>query len=264
VSVVLFSEDVYVVESMTDDREALLTSVNHMHFPQMWTMTGEGVSAALNLIKQGGRAGVPGVVFVVTDGKPTTYPPMNAAAKQAKDDGIRLHMVGVGGGMGPAVWEDMHRWAAAPSEMNVIHVGEYGDFTDAIGQMVSNLCPVVECRETFEKDDESDYIGCQSETVSGLTCQKWTAQTPHQHWFVPSWRMWTGEPYWPTVGDFNYCRNPHFGHPWNDWKLGYHGQGMWDWQWNGDGGIWCHTTDPATRWQYCDPRNVSTLPGQMY
>jgi len=270
-SVVLFSEDVYVVESMTDNRQTLLDRVDGMHFPARWTMTGEGVGAALNLIKTGGRAGVPGIVFVVTDGKPTVQQPMIAAAQQAKDDGIRLHMVGVGGNMGPDVWADMHKWAAAPSEMNVIHVSDYGAFTDVIGQMISNLCPVVECRETFELDDESDYIGCQSETVSGLACQKWTDQTPHRHWFSPHWRLWSGEPYWPTLGDFAYCRNPHFGHPWHDWKLGYNGPGEWDYRWShpnyypGEGGgIWCHTTDPDVRWQYCDPRNVSTLPGQMY
>ena len=52
-------------------------------------------------------------------------------------------------------------------------------------------------------------------TVSGKRCQKWNEQTPHKH----------DQPAW----DHNYCRNPD----------------------SEDGGVWCYTEDPGTRWEYC-------------
>ena len=61
----------------------------------------------------------------------------------------------------------------------------------------------------------SDYIGTESKTVSGKSCQMWNEQTPHKHSR-------------PAVSH-NYCRNPD-GEP---------------------KGVWCYTTDPKTRWEYC-------------
>ena len=54
-------------------------------------------------------------------------------------------------------------------------------------------------------EDESfigGYRGCQTKTVSGKTCQKWTAQYPHRHSRTPSNFPNKG------LGDHNYCRNP--------------------------------------------------------
>ena len=65
----------------------------------------------------------------------------------------------------------------------------------------------------------------QTKTVSGKTCQKWTAQSPHRHSRTPSKYPNKG------LGDHNYCRNPD-------------GEG---------GGIWCYTTSASRRWEYCDP-----------
>ena len=61
----------------------------------------------------------------------------------------------------------------------------------------------------------SDYEGKMARTVSGKRCQRWDKQTPHNH----------DQP----ALDHNYCRNP-------DSK---------------DGGVWCYTEDPNTRWEYC-------------
>jgi len=61
----------------------------------------------------------------------------------------------------------------------------------------------------------ADYEGTVSKTVSGKSCQMWNEQTPHTH-------------DQPAVAH-NYCRNPD-GEP---------------------NGVWCYTSDPNTRWEYC-------------
>ena len=67
--------------------------------------------------------------------------------------------------------------------------------------------------------DETAYVGNGSTTLSGHTCQVWSADTPHSHNFN-------------SVGDHNYCRNP----------TGYPALPA----------VWCYTTDENTRWEQCD------------
>jgi len=77
------------------------------------------------------------------------------------------------------------------------------------------------CDETLIGEKDAGYRGCQTQTVTGKTCQRWTSQSPHTHKKV------LGE---KGVGGHNYCRNP-----------------------DGEDTIWCYTTDPEKRWEYCDP-----------
>merc|ERR1712136_623196 len=67
------------------------------------------------------------------------------------------------------------------------------------------------------------YRGCQTQTRSGYECQKWDSQNPHTHKYTP-------EAYPDSGLVKNYCRNP-----------------------SGGDTIWCYTTDPNKRWEYCDP-----------
>uniref|UniRef100_A0A663MQJ1 Plasminogen n=1 Tax=Athene cunicularia TaxID=194338 RepID=A0A663MQJ1_ATHCN len=69
-----------------------------------------------------------------------------------------------------------------------------------------------------------DYRGTVAKTGRGRTCQEWSSQKPHSHkYFTPVTH--------PRAGlEENYCRNPD-----NDEK-----------------GPWCYTTDPATRFDYCN------------
>jgi hypothetical protein len=66
-----------------------------------------------------------------------------------------------------------------------------------------------------------NYKGCQNKTWSGRTCQNWMAQSPHQHN-----RCCTHGYNWTH----NYCRNP-----------------------DNETTVWCYTTDPGRRWEYCSP-----------
>lgn len=238
--VVLFSWRVEIVRAMSSDRAELDAAIDGMNFPRSMTNTGEAIRTGMNIMAQGGRENVPGVVFIVTDGRPTYEWDAYAAADEARRQGTRLFFVGVGRNMD---FEAMQVWASAPSNQNIATVDNYADIDAKIASLTADLCPVLMCRESFEAADESDYIGCQTETVEQVTCQYWTSQVPHTHSYVPSSSGWQG-PLYPELGDFNFCRNPK-----------PRGSGSPD-----AGGIWCYTSDAAQRWDYCDPRNVTTVP----
>ena len=84
-----------------------------------------------------------------------------------------------------------------------------------------------ECDETMYGARGAGYRGCQSVTRTGLTCQSWAAQTPHQHSLADESAGESAE------AAKNHCRNP-----------------------DGGDSIWCYTTDPNVRFDYCDPRPV--------
>ncbi|XP_041635047.1 apolipoprotein(a)-like [Cheilinus undulatus] len=94
-------------------------------------------------------------------------------------------------------------------------------------------CSVPSCgpepEECFECTGES-YRGKLSTTESGLSCQRWDVQEPHNHDYDPS-----SHPV--EFLEENYCRNP-----------------------SGDPRPWCYTTDPEMRWEYCTLPSCTTEP----
>jgi integrin beta 3 len=68
------------------------------------------------------------------------------------------------------------------------------------------------------------YAGFQTETINGFRCQPWSSQSPHPHFVRKHFDDASG----------NYCRNP-----------------------DGDKTIWCYTTDPNQRFDYCKPRSCA-------
>ncbi len=60
------------------------------------------------------------------------------------------------------------------------------------------------------------YLGKMNVTASGIPCQTWTDNHPHEHAFT-------------DLGEHNHCRNPD----------------------EDPEGVWCFTTDPDKRWEYC-------------
>ena len=61
------------------------------------------------------------------------------------------------------------------------------------------------------------YTGEGQTTEKGYHCQKWSHTSPHNHSLA-------------RLGDHNYCRNPAG---------------------SSDPRVWCYTTDPGKRWDYC-------------
>jgi len=72
--------------------------------------------------------------------------------------------------------------------------------------------------------DATGLVQKVTTTVSGLTCQKWTEQSPWTHVHTP------GNYPDADLGDHNECRDP-----------------------DGSGQAWCYTTSPAVRREFCDP-----------
>merc|ERR1719438_387183 len=69
---------------------------------------------------------------------------------------------------------------------------------------------------------EADYRGTLSKTQSGVECQRWDSNDPHDHKGKIN--------IFPKAGLLqNYCRNP-----------------------NNSKRAWCYTTDEDKRWEYCD------------
>ncbi|XP_060606596.1 plasminogen-like [Ruditapes philippinarum] len=68
-----------------------------------------------------------------------------------------------------------------------------------------------------------DYIGRRKTTVSGLQCQRWDSQNPHEHHYKES--QFSDCSFCEAR---NYCRDP-----------------------GDDGYLWCYTTDLNKRWEGC-------------
>jgi len=70
-------------------------------------------------------------------------------------------------------------------------------------------------------------MGTQSTTRDGYTCQVWASNTPHDP--NSAAKDDSNYPDGSRKAASNYCRNP-----------------------DSIGGLWCYTTDPSERWDWCD------------
>ncbi|XP_045177665.2 plasminogen-like [Mercenaria mercenaria] len=99
-----------------------------------------------------------------------------------------------------------------------------------------NICALGE-EDCFNLGEAQYYAGTKNTTPSGLTCQRWDKQVPHDHKYKDE-----QFPEGSLCKAKNYCRDP-----------------------GNEGFTWCYTTDPNTRWEacgipWCDepPRNNNT------
>merc|ERR1719160_927168 len=228
--VILFSWEAELVSPMTTDKASLVAAVEGMQWPHWNTDTAAALSMAQTELGNSGRAEVPKertIVFLVTDGNPNSMSAANAAAEALKETAT-LFVVVVGGAVN---MNALKKWATWPEEEHLIQVDEFELLESKLTELLADICEKMGCRETLTGNGQ-DYIGCQYQTESGRVCQTWTAQSPQEHGYVPDW--------YPEahIGDHNFCRNP-----------------------DGDSTIWCFTTDPTMRWDFCSPRETSAVPG---
>jgi len=228
--VVLFSWEAELVSEMTTDKAALESAVAGMSWPGWNTDTAAALMMAQTTLTNGGRPDVPkekSIAFLLTDGMPNDLLATNAAAADLQEK-ARVIVVPIGTNID---MDAVTKWASWPAEENVLAVDDFAGLRVKLGEMLSNLSPKIGCRETLDGHNGYDYVGCQSTTRSGHSCQPWNHQAPHTHNFLPE-NLPDAH-----LGPHNFCRNPDM-----------------------DTTIWCYTTDPGTRWEFCDPRATTEIP----
>merc|ERR1719201_338761 len=230
--VVLFSWEAELVSPMTTDYSALLDAVEGMSWPHWNTDTAAALTMAKTELTNSGRPEVPKektIVFLMTGGNPNSMSATNAAAEAIKEIAT-LYLVVIGSNTN---MNAMKKWPSYPWEEHLIKVDEFALLESFMEEFLSDVCNDLGCRETLTGNGQ-DYIGCQYQTVSGYTCQNWLEQTPQSHGYVPDW--------YPDgkLGNHNFCRNP-----------------------DGDSTIWCITTNPSVRWEFCEPRESGDVPEHL-
>merc|ERR1719324_1257762 len=230
--VILFSWEAELIQPMTTDQQALIDAVEGMSWPHWNTDTAAALTMAKTELTNSGRPEVSKektIVFLLTDGNPNSMSATNAAAESIKEVAT-LYLVIIGNNVN---MNAVKAWPSYPWEEHLIKVDEFELLATKIEEMLSDVCTDLGCRESMTGNGQ-DYIGCQYQTVSGYTCQNWLAQTPQSHSYIPDW--------YPDghLGDHNFCRNP-----------------------DGDSTIWCITTNPQVRWEFCSPRDSSDVPEHL-
>ncbi|MCH7589161.1 MAG: VWA domain-containing protein [Chloroflexi bacterium] len=103
IGVVSFSDGGLIVQSPTDDREAILATIDRL-VPQSGTSIGQGILVSLSALGNpepvAGGVFAPALILMLTDGENTTLPDPLEAAQFAIDRGVRIYTVGVGSASG--------------------------------------------------------------------------------------------------------------------------------------------------------------------
>ena len=176
----------------------LLKEVDSSKWPARTTNTAGALATALDVLSGGGRSTAQSGVFVLTDGMPNDVEATAMMAEKVKKV-ARLVFVAVGKNLDK---DALYGWASFPPEQNVLTAKKFRQLKKKVGTFLSDLCPQLKCDESLEGNGE-DYIGCQSVTVTGKTCQAWNEKFPHKHKFTGRARKMKN-----GLGKHNFCRNP--------------------------------------------------------
>merc|ERR1719482_575389 len=230
--VILFSWEAELVHPMSTDGASLIEAVEGMSWPHWNTDTAAALTMAKTELTNSGRPEVAKektIVFLLTDGNPNSMSATMAAAEGVKEVAT-LYVVVIGDNLNMGA---VKYWPSYPWEEHLIKIDEFELLTAHMEAMLADVCTDLGCRESMTGNGQ-DYIGCQYQTVSGYTCQNWLEQTPQSHSYIPDW--------YPDghLGDHNFCRNP-----------------------DGDSTIWCITTNPSVRWEFCEPRESGEVPEHL-
>jgi hypothetical protein len=230
--VILFSWEAELISPMTVDQQALLDAVEGMVWPHWSTDTAAALTMAKTELTNSGRPDVAKentIVFLLTDGNANSMWSTKKAATDLKEVAT-LYVVIIGNNVN---MNQAKKWPSYPWEEHLIKVEEFDLLESQIETILSDACKDLGCRETMTGNGQ-DYLGCQYQTNSGYMCQNWLEQSPQSHSYIPEW--------YPDghLGDHNFCRNP-----------------------DGDSTIWCITTNPSVRWEFCSPRTSGSVPEHL-
>jgi Ca-activated chloride channel family protein len=141
IGVVSFSDGGLVVQVPTDDREAILATIDRL-VPQSGTSIGQGILVSLsalgNLEPVSGGVFAPALILMLTDGENTTRPDPLEAAQFAIERGVRIYTVGVGRATGATM-----------------QIDGFQIFTRLDEELLQNIAQLTEA-EYFNAENEAD------------------------------------------------------------------------------------------------------------
>jgi Mg-chelatase subunit ChlD/DNA-binding beta-propeller fold protein YncE len=128
VGVVAFNQGSDLVQPLTDDRAAVVRSVADLRTAGLTNLAAPVTEALAELTSPRGRPGVQKVVVLMTDGRPegSTSESARAAAQTARDAGVQLYVIGLGGDVDGSLLRDMaggaERYFQSPTEAGLAEI----------------------------------------------------------------------------------------------------------------------------------------------
>jgi Ca-activated chloride channel family protein len=157
IGVVAFSDSGFAIQAPTDDKEAILTTINRLT-PQLGTSLANGIFASLNTIAADTKPAprlytnltpaptptptpvpegryTPAVIVLLTDGENNQSPDPLTAAQAAADRGVRIHTVGIGSEAGTTLPIDGF---LVHTQLNEVMLKQISELTDGTYHNVEN------------------------------------------------------------------------------------------------------------------------------
>jgi len=175
IGIVAFSDSGFTVQAPTDDREAILTTIDRLT-PERGTALGSGILASLNALTADEDAAassflysdltpVPtptptpmpdgtyasAVIVLLTDGENNEMPDPVAAAQEAANRGVRIHTVGLG--------------SATGTTLEVEGFQVHTQLNEAMLQQIAQITDGAYYNATNEEDLQAIYANLEPELV---------------------------------------------------------------------------------------------------
>jgi len=139
-SVILYSDDVEIVQHFSNDTEGVLEKIADMQWPAKETYTSEALNNAASELSLG-RPDAQSVVIVITDGKPMSMRKTRMAAKKLREQ-ARVMWVPV---TDFAPLGALRKWSSEPIDENFLPLKDFDDLKNPeyINKIIADVCPRV-------------------------------------------------------------------------------------------------------------------------
>ena len=123
---------------LSDNAAAINAVIDGMDMLFGGTDIQEGIALGQGELAANGRAGVPHLIILLTDGEHNQPGNPVAEAESARNAGTEIFAIGVGGG--PNV-DQLNAIASDPDGRHVFSVADFEGLAAVLGQLVTNACP---------------------------------------------------------------------------------------------------------------------------
>lgn len=136
---VVFSSNTYIQVSLRNQfsKSQLLAKAKELHYEGGGTHTWEGLEALKTTFKTEGRADVPHIAIVVTDGRSASSALTLSAAEQLKNEHVTSFAIGVGSNTNN---NELQGIASAPSCTHISHLSDFSEFSAFRSELSKQAC----------------------------------------------------------------------------------------------------------------------------